>query len=514
MYEDDKNSSNNSGYGQNNGYSGGYNSYTSNSTPYGNSPYSNPQSSYGYGGNGQGYGTYQYSTNQNASGGEIQKPKKKKNVAAIVLSTLLCLVIAGGAVFGGIYFFRGGKISSGKVQQAQVEQKEDDTQAAPEQTQDQTASAKDAQDQLQTTTVTGETRAVVTDVTGVVAEVMPAMVIIHNNYTASANWFGYTQKEEATASGSGIIVGQNDSELLIATNYHVVEGADSLDVIFSDEESVSAVVKGVDSERDLAVIAIAKGDIPAKTLESIKVATLGDSNSLKLGEPAIAIGNALGYGQSVTTGVISAINREVEVKEGVKHTFIQTDAAINPGNSGGALLNINGEVIGINSNKLGGGGVEAMGYAIPISEAKPIIYKLMNEETKIKVSDEERGFIGISGVSVTNEVSQAYGLPQGVYVAAVAKDGGAEQAGIRKGDVIVEFDGEEITSMDDLQTRLQFYKAGTQVKIKVMRSDGTEYSETEVDVVLGKGDSKTSQDSNAAEDNESGSDQQEESNAG
>ncbi|MBQ8030218.1 MAG: trypsin-like peptidase domain-containing protein, partial [Butyrivibrio sp.] len=228
--------------------------------------------------------------------------------------------------------------------------------------------------------------AVVTDVTAVVEEVMPAMVMIHNNYTASASYFGYVQQEEATASGSGIIVGENDSELLIATNYHVIEGADSLEVIFNDDTTVEAVVKGTDSDMDLAVIAVMLDDIDDSTREVIKIATLGDSTALKLGEPAIAIGNALGYGQSVTTGVISAVNRDVEISEGVTQTFIQTDAAINPGNSGGALLNLQGEVIGINSNKIGGDTIEGMGYAIPISVAQPIIDKLMNEVTRVKVS--------------------------------------------------------------------------------------------------------------------------------
>ena len=324
-------------------------------------------------------------------------------------------------------------------------------------------------------------------------------VMIHNNYTASASYFGYTQTQEATASGSGIIVGENDTELLIATNYHVVEGADSLEVIFNDDSSVEAVVKGSDSDMDLAVIAVSIDEVSSDTLDSIKVATLGDSDSLTLGEPAIAIGNALGYGQSVTTGVISAINREVETEEGVTHTFIQTDAAINPGNSGGALLNIQGEVIGINSNKIGGDTVEGMGYAIPISVAKPIIDKLMNEETKRKVSDEDRGYIGISGVSVPSEIHEVYGIPLGVLVHDVYEGGGAADAGIKSGDVIISFDGEEITSMDDLQSRLEYYAKGTTVSITVMRQSDSGYTEVTLDVTLGEAASTSSStDSNAA----------------
>ncbi|MBQ8030197.1 MAG: trypsin-like peptidase domain-containing protein [Butyrivibrio sp.] len=341
--------------------------------------------------------------------------------------------------------------------------------------------------------------AVVTDVTAVVEEVMPAMVMIHNNYTASASYFGYVQQEEATASGSGIIVGENDSELLIATNYHVIEGADSLEVIFNDDTTVEAVVKGTDSDMDLAVIAVMLDDIDDSTRDVIKIATLGDSTALKLGEPAIAIGNALGYGQSVTTGVISAVNRDVEISEGTTQTFIQTDAAINPGNSGGALLNLQGEVIGINSNKIGGDTIEGMGYAIPISVAQPIIDKLMNEVTRVKVSSEERGYIGISGVSVTTSVSEGYGIPLGVYVAEVTNGGGAQNAGIAKGDVIVEFDGQEITSMDDLQTRLQYYAAGTTVSVKVMRPSGQEYIEEEFSVTLGQAATTQGVDSNAGE---------------
>ncbi|MCR4756813.1 MAG: trypsin-like peptidase domain-containing protein [Butyrivibrio sp.] len=336
---------------------------------------------------------------------------------------------------------------------------------------------------------------------------MPAMVIIHNNYTASQNYFGYVQTQEAQASGSGIIVGENDTELLIATNYHVIEGADSLEVIFTDDSSVQAVVKGTDQDMDLAVIAVMLDDVSADTLGAIKVATLGDSDSLALGEPAIAIGNALGYGQSVTTGVISAINREVEISEGAYQTFIQTDAAINPGNSGGALLNISGEVIGINSNKIGGETIEGMGYAIPISVARPIIDKLMNEETKVKVSDEERGYLGISGVTVTSSVSQMYGLPLGIYVAEVADGGGAQAAGMQKGDVIVGFEGDEITSMDELQNKLEYYSAGTTVKVTVKRANGAEYTEITMDLTLGKAmadSNATNGSSNSGNDNGSG----------
>ena len=466
----------------------GYNSYgNGQSNSYG---YTNGSYSYNPNPNGTSYGTYQYGGN---NGNAAPIPPRKKNVFGKVVAAVAILALLVGGVGASYYVVNNTSLLANKASEAtaQVEEKQESTD---------TASASESKEStVKTTTVTAETKAVVTDVTAVVAEVMPAMVIIHNNYTASANFFGYTQTQEATASGSGIIVGENDSELLVATNYHVIEGADTLEVIFNDESTVEAVVKGTNSDMDLAVIAVMLDDISSDTLSSIKVATLGDSDELTLGEPAIAIGNALGYGQSVTTGVISALNRQVELDDGSTRSFIQTDAAINPGNSGGALLNLQGEVIGINSNKIGGDTVEGMGYAIPISAAKPIIEKLMNEETKIKVSDEERGYIGISGVSVTSDVSQVYGLPQGVYIAEVSNGGGAQAAGIEKGDVIVGFDGEEITSMDDLQTRLQYYKQGTQVTVTVMRQNGAEYTKQNFEVTLGGASSGKATDSNAAE---------------
>jgi serine protease Do len=451
--------------------------------------YRGNSSNYSYGQNryvsGQGmqqpsYGTYQYGNSDNF-GAPVQPaaPVKKKGKALkVLLVAVLVLALLSG---GGYYAYTNFARSPQLAQNQQQEQGEDQQ----NQVVDNTVEEQDTP--IQTTTTSGESLAVVTDVTAVVAEVMPAMVMIRNNFTASANYFGYSTSEEATASGSGFIVGENDTELLVATNYHVIEGADSLEVIFADDAVVEAVVKGTDSEMDLAVIAVMLDDISSETKAAIKVATLGSSETLTLGEPAIAIGNALGYGQSVTTGVISAINREVEISEGVKQTFIQTDAAINPGNSGGALLNMNGEVVGINSNKIGGEAIEGMGYAIPISVAQPIIDKLMNEETRLKVASADRGYIGISGVGVTSDVTAGYGIPQGVYVADVSRGGGADEAGIQKGDVITEFEGWEITSMDDLQTRLQYYAAGTDVTIKVLRQarNGEEYEEMTFTVTLG-----------------------------
>ena len=490
-YQSGQTGNNSFSYGGSASSGTGYNSYGN--SQQGSYRYSNNSYSYNPNPNGTSYGTYQYGS---ANGGAAPIPPKKKSVFGKVVAAVAILALLIGGVGASYYVVNNTSLLTDKASEstAQIEEKQESAEAD--------AATEKTESSIKTTTVTAETKAVVTDVTAVVAEVMPAMVIIHNNYTASANFFGYTQTQEATASGSGIIVGENDSELLVATNYHVIEGADTLEVIFNDDSTVEAVVKGTNSDMDLAVIAVMLDDISSDTRSSIKVATLGDSDGLTLGEPAIAIGNALGYGQSVTTGVISALDRQVELDDGSSRSFIQTDAAINPGNSGGALLNLQGEVIGINSNKIGGDTVEGMGYAIPISAAKPIIEKLMNEETKIKVSDEERGYIGISGVSVTSDVSQVYGLPQGVYIAEVSNNGGAQAAGIEKGDVIVGFDGNEITSMDDLQTRLQYYKQGTTVTVTVMRQNGSEYVEQDYEVTLGGASSGKATDSNAAEDEE------------
>lgn len=333
---------------------------------------------------------------------------------------------------------------------------------------------------------------VVTDITEVVKNVMPSIVAVNNHYTETMSWFGQSMDSEADASGSGIIVGLNDSELLIVTNHHVVADTDKLTVQFNEGSEAEAFIKGQDSKMDLAVIAVPVTELSDSTLEAIEVATLGDSDALEVGEPAIAIGNSLGYGQSVTTGVISALDRSISLSasngyggDSVEGTFIQTDAAINPGNSGGALLNIKGEVIGINSNKIGGSAVEGMGYAIPISAASPIIAELMLKETKSKVAEEERGYLGISGISVTQEVSQAYGMPEGVYIAQIYPDTAAEAAGLKQGDIITEFGGDKIISMDELQKELEFYAKGDTVEVKVMTMTVAGYEEVTKQLTLG-----------------------------
>jgi serine protease Do len=320
---------------------------------------------------------------------------------------------------------------------------------------------------------------VVTDVTEVVKAAMPCVVSITNNYTSYNSWYGEAVDEEAC--GSGIIVQQSEEELLIVTNYHVIEDNNTITVTFYDDSDAEAYVKGVSADDDLAIVSVSLEDLGDDTIDSIAIAVLGDSDTLQVGEPAIAIGNSLGYGQSVTTGVISAINRNIN-----DSYLIQTDAAINPGNSGGALLNIRGEVIGINSSKIADYVIEGMGYAIPISTAKPIINELMLNETKKKVASDNRGFLGISGTDVTEDASSRYGMPSGVYVVDVIDDSGAQKAGIEKGDIIVSLDGEKVTSMTGLQGMLEYYEAGTKVTVVLERQNNGDYREHSVTVTLGK----------------------------
>lgn len=330
--------------------------------------------------------------------------------------------------------------------------------------------------------------AVVTDVSDVVEKTMPSVVKITNVGTQTyESFWGQGGTYEYESNGSGIIIGQTEEELLVVTNQHVVSGADKLKVIFIDEESCEANVKGTDAEKDLAVIAIPLESIKDETLEQIKVATLGDSDNLKVGEPAIAIGNALGYGQSVTLGVISAKDREVTTENGT-NTLIQTDAAINPGNSGGALLNIAGEVIGINSVKYSSTEVEGMGYAIPITDATPIINELMNKETKTKVDEDQQSYLGINGVDITSDVAQTYNMPKGVYIAQVVEDSPADKADLKKGDIITKIAGVSVTSFDELKAELEYHAAGTTVEVEILTQARGSYGyETKtVEVTLAK----------------------------
>lgn len=336
---------------------------------------------------------------------------------------------------------------------------------------------------------------VTSDVSSTVESVMPSVVSITNlSIQQVQSFFGGRSQMEMKSAGTGIIVSQTDEELLIVTNHHVIQGCETLTVTFNDESSVEAGVKGSDAEHDVAVIAVPKSQLSDETMNAISVATLGDSSQLKVGEPAIAIGNALGIGQSVTVGVISAVDREVpSVDEttgqmvGSAVKMIQTDAAINEGNSGGALINVSGEVIGINSSKLAGTRIEGMGYAIPISDVSDIIDNLMNQRTKHKVEESRRGILGVRGYDVTEEISQKYQMPLGYYVYELVEGGGAQKAGITQGNIITGINGSSITCYEELQKELTYYAAGDTVTVTIhIPENNGEYTEKQVDVTLGE----------------------------
>ena len=436
------------------------------------------------------YGSY----NWNQQGNEPQnntpmEPKKQpgkrngngarwaKKIGAVALSAVLFGGVAGG-VFTGVTYATG---ATAKAQSTQTDSSKQET----------------TKTTLQTTTSSGSTGSSASgqslDVSSIAKNAMPSIVAITNksvqevqDYFSMFSRGSGTQEQEVESQGSGIIIGQNDSELLIATNNHVVEDADTLSVCFVDDQAYEATVKGTDADNDLAVIAVKLSDISDDTMSQIKIAEIGDSDQLQVGEQVVAIGNALGYGQSVTTGIVSAVNRQLEDSDS-ENGFIQTDAAINPGNSGGALLNANGEVIGINSAKINSSAVEGMGFAIPISDASDVIQNLMNKETRSKVSDEERGYLGIKGYDVSEEGAQMYNMPTGVYVKEVMSGGGAEKAGLTKGSIITGFEGSSISGMSSLQEQLQYYKAGEEVTLTVQIPDKNgEYTEKDIKVTLGK----------------------------
>ena len=322
------------------------------------------------------------------------------------------------------------------------------------------------------------------DVCDVAEGMMPAMVAITNvSVQEVQSYFRSYGTAETESCGTGIIIGANDSELLIVTNNHVIEDATTLSVCFADNRACEAVVKGCDPDNDLAVVAVRLSDIPDETVGAIRVATIGDSDSLKVGQQVVAIGNALGYGQSVTTGIVSALGRRVDTTDAI---MIQTDAAINPGNSGGALLNMNGEVIGINSAKFSSTDVEGMGYAISITPAMPIIEDLMSRTTRTKVSDEDASYLGIKGEDITSSISSAYGIPQGIYLTAVYEDSPLAEAGITVKSVITHFDGIRATSFSNLENRLKYYAAGETVSLTVQVIEDNGYVEKTVEITLGR----------------------------
>lgn len=348
----------------------------------------------------------------------------------------------------------------------------------------------------QTSTVKVTAKAEDSDaVVAVAREAMPSVVTISTmSVEEMRSFFGGTQEIQVQGAGTGVIVNKNESELLIATNNHVVEGASQLSVGFVDQSSVEAQVKGTDVDNDLAVVAVQLSDIPAETLSQLKIATIGDSDELELGQPVVAIGNALGYGQSVTTGVVSALNRDLSLTDesGTAITstgLIQTDAAINPGNSGGALLNMAGELIGINEAKTSssgsGGSVDNIGFAIPIDKAEDSLKELMNLPTREKVDPSEASYLGIEGETITQDITQLYGIPTGVGVVAVEPGSPAEKAGIQQGDVITQFDGRAVANQEQLSDTLQYYKAGETVDVTLQRADNGKYAGQTVSVTLG-----------------------------
>lgn len=405
---------------------------------------------------------YQESGSYNYYQQEPPKPKKPfpKKAIAFGLAAVLIAGLSGAAFQGGSYLV-GKMLPQEKVKTV--------------------GSVSDSQLTTMKTTVNS-------DISEIVENTMPSMVsITKTSVQQVVSWFGGISTIPRESAGSGIIISQNDSELLIVTNNHVVEGAETLTVTFCDESNIEAQIKGTDSSRDLAVIAIPINEIPEETLDNIKVAMIGDSNTLKMGSPVIAIGNALGYGQSVTNGIVSAVKRTIEGYEG---DYIQTNAAINPGNSGGALLNANGELIGINSAKINDSSVEGMGFAIPISDVTDILENLMNRETRTKVIEEERGYLGIKGYDVAEEGVQMYNMPSGVFVAEVTEDGAAEKAGISKGSIITGFEGTSIRGMEELKEQLSYYRAGEEVELTVQIPEKNgEYTEENVTLILQKSES-------------------------
>ena len=386
-----------------------------------------------------------------------------KKIAALVMSGILFGCVAGGTMVGVNALSN--RLLPGETAQETIGQVSQETQA-------------DAGTKTQAS--------IGNDVSSIVEKAMPSVVAINNKmiYTQN-NWLFGQQQYEVPSSGSGIIAGQNDTELLIITNNHVVEDSEELSVTFIDNQSVKAAVKGTDSDSDLAVIAVQLSDIPEETRKQIKAADLGDSDSLKLGQGVVAIGNALGQGQSVTVGYVSALNREVKAEDQTSRTLLQTDAAINPGNSGGALLNMNGELIGINEAKYSSTQVEGMGFAIPISKAEPILQNLMNLTTRYKVSDDEAAYIGINMADVSADVSQNYGIPTGVCIMSVVDGSPAADAGFKKGDVITTFDGRSISNAKGLKETLTYYAAGETVDVTVQRADNGEYKEVTLTLTLG-----------------------------
>mgnify|MGYP005786589655 CR=1 FL=1 len=445
-------------------------------------------------------GTYRY---KRADNGAIPKDPVKKNhkngrkggwvkrAAAFLLAGVLFGGAAGGTFVGVTHFAR----QNGVTASSQVAENETEAQ-----TQSDSSSTSQVQNAYQSN---GSTSTL--DVSGIVEQVMPSVVAITNtqiyeNFDSYYNYFQYffgggqsqdgqeeSEPQEYTAgSGSGIIIGENDTEYLIVTNNHVIEGANSLTITFCDDSTATANLKGTDSEADVAVVAVEKSDLSSDTLSAIKVATMGSSDNLKVGEGVIAIGNALGFGQSVTVGYISALNRQVTTSDNITRTLLQTDAAINPGNSGGALVNMNGEIIGINSAKYSDTNVEGVGYAIPISSVQDLISQMMNQDTKIEVAEEDRGYLGINGATVDAATANNLAMPTGVYVYSLVEGGAAENSDLMAKDIITALNGQSVSTIDGLQDALSYYAVGDTVELTVQRLTNGEYTELQIRVTLGQ----------------------------
>lgn len=417
------------------------------------------------------YSPYERRTMEETGAGG-KKPKKQHGFG-VTIAKCACLAatfgLVAGGVFGGVNYLIPEKESGSEPQAIE------------------SALTTTSQDKGGTTaTVAGNI--IMTDVSDIVEDAMPAIVAITNmTQTPYQTWFGQTFIQENDYAGSGIIVSEDDDYLYIATNNHVVDGAKTLTVQFCDDSTVAAEVKGASPSNDLAVVKVKKDDIEAETKEAIKIAKINDSGEEKVGEPVVAIGNALGYGQSVTSGIISALEREITAEDSTTgqtytNTLTQTDASINPGNSGGALLNAKGEVIGINSSKIGGEDVDGVGFAIPATTAAPIINELITRE---KVTEDKAPFLGINGIAVDDSVSEKYNIPLGVCVVKVYDGSAAAEAGMQKGDIIIKFDGKDVGSMEEIKELLQYHEAGTKVTLTICRANNGAYEEQEIEVKLG-----------------------------
>lgn len=418
------------------------------------------------------YQEYRYQRTPDQTPYEEEGKKRKKGnfgkkAAAVVGSALVFGIVAGSTIVG-INWAAGSYAQNKSVEISRAE------------------TLPTAQDNNSLPASNTSSISTINDVSPIVDKAMPSVVAITSKVVyESQTWFGPMQ-QEGEGSGSGIVVGKNDDELLIVTNNHVVQGAKELKVTFIDQTAVDAAIKGTDADSDLAVIAVPLKNISSDTLSKIAIASLGKSETLKVGQGVIAIGNALGYGQSVTVGYISALDRAVQTEDGTNRDLLQTDAAINPGNSGGALLNMQGEVIGINSAKYSSTEVEGMGYAIPISKAQTIIDGLITRKTRTQVADNDQGYLGIQCKNIDSTTSQQLGMPQGVFIYKIVEGGAASQSDLREKDIITKFDGQGIKTYDDLTSMLKYYAGGTKVSLTVQSVENGQYVERNVDITLGK----------------------------